>query len=560
MNTISPDIRQSVMYMNTNKAIWDDLVMRFSQTNVPKLFNLIKELAYLTQGNMNIFAYFTKFRTLNDELDELADVPRCNCGKCSCENNIKIEKYLNDVKLSQFLMGLSDQYTVVRGHLLLMVPTPTLSAAYSVLLQEENQRECKFSSGPDSVAMSVKNQTSQIFQRPSANNKNSKIVNAKVSESTLYCDFCQMTGHNRDKCFCIHGFPEWHRMYGKPKPKPRTQKQTTTKSAHAYTMINESTGLQSNTGTKDYLGSTTANDGFTNTQYQQLLSMIQSSFKELNSSTTHHASSSNVWSAPSTSQLAGTVMHFACPALNTVTFSSDMWILDSGVTDHITPHFNLLKSVKAVNTTLHLPNGQLTSVTYVGVVELHNSIVLTDVLFVPSFQYNLISIPKLTQNAQYGISFTKDTCTLQDLSLKRSKEIGSFHGGLYILQNPVSLSSVVHSSASVSCNIALVVNDSEAIEDEQDAQVPVIQAVEQKNKGPQKNASQLVGQCHEKNKQCANIAIGLDYDALNSNKKIIGDRGKTTANEDVPVMLKKVESPLFKACEVNFSENEMIIK
>ena len=34
-----------------------------------------------------------------------------------------------------------------------------------------------------------------------------------------------------------------------------------------------------------------------------------------------------------------------------------------------------------------------------------------------------------------------------------------------------------------------------------------------------KNASQLVGQYHEKNKPCANIDFGLDYDALNSNKK-----------------------------------------
>ncbi|KAL8126314.1 hypothetical protein AgCh_013558 [Apium graveolens] len=75
-----------------------------------------------------------------------------------------------------------------------------------------------------------------------------------------------------------------------------------------------------------------------------------------------------------------------------------------------------------------------------------------------------------------------------------------------------------------------------------------------------KNASQLVGQYHEKNKPCANIAIGLDYDALNNNKKVEGDKGKTTVNEDVPAMLKKVDAPLFKACEVNFSEDELIIK
>ncbi|KAL8127866.1 hypothetical protein AgCh_014705 [Apium graveolens] len=75
-----------------------------------------------------------------------------------------------------------------------------------------------------------------------------------------------------------------------------------------------------------------------------------------------------------------------------------------------------------------------------------------------------------------------------------------------------------------------------------------------------KNASELVGQYHEKNKPCANIAIGLDYDALNSNKKAVGDKGKAIENEDVPAMLRKVGSPMFKACEVDFSEEKLIIK
>ncbi|KAL8121453.1 hypothetical protein AgCh_018255 [Apium graveolens] len=54
-----------------------------------------------------------------------------------------------------------------------------------------------------------------------------------------------------------------------------------------------------------------------------------------------------------------------------------------------------------------------------------------------------------------------------------------------------------------------------------------------------KNASELIGQYHEKNKPCVNIDIGLDYDALNSKKKDICDKGKATENENVLAMLKK---------------------
>ncbi|KAL8126255.1 hypothetical protein AgCh_013517 [Apium graveolens] len=41
---------------------------------------------------------------------------------------------------------------------------------------------------------------------------------------------------------------------------------------------------------------------------------------------------------------------------------------------------------------------------------------------------------------------------------------------------------------------------------------------------------------------------------------LAGDKGKATVNEDVPAMLRKVDSPLFKECEVNFSEEELLIK
>ncbi|KAL8125090.1 hypothetical protein AgCh_012674 [Apium graveolens] len=75
-----------------------------------------------------------------------------------------------------------------------------------------------------------------------------------------------------------------------------------------------------------------------------------------------------------------------------------------------------------------------------------------------------------------------------------------------------------------------------------------------------KNVSELIGQYHEKNKPCANIAIGLDYEDLNNKRKSISDNGKPTQTEDIPIILKKVESPLFKACEVKFSEEELIIK
>lgn len=63
------------MYLSTAKMIWDDLAARFSQSNMPRLFYLRKELASLVQGTQSITAYFTKFRTWIDELDNLSSIP-----------------------------------------------------------------------------------------------------------------------------------------------------------------------------------------------------------------------------------------------------------------------------------------------------------------------------------------------------------------------------------------------------------------------------------------------------------------------------------------------------
>lgn len=84
MNTVSPEIRQSILYMTIANDILDDFTSIFAQTNVPKLFNLRKKITSLIQGNMSISAYFTKFRTLNDELHAFSVMPHCEFGKCTC--------------------------------------------------------------------------------------------------------------------------------------------------------------------------------------------------------------------------------------------------------------------------------------------------------------------------------------------------------------------------------------------------------------------------------------------------------------------------------------------
>ena len=53
-NSLSLDLKASVMYINNARDLWIDLKDRLSQGNTPRLFELGKEIAHLQQGSLSV--------------------------------------------------------------------------------------------------------------------------------------------------------------------------------------------------------------------------------------------------------------------------------------------------------------------------------------------------------------------------------------------------------------------------------------------------------------------------------------------------------------------------
>lgn len=256
LNFVSSKIRKSVVYLTTAKQIWCDLAARYSQTNVPHLFQLRKDIASLSQGTKPITAYFTLFRGLLDELNSLSPRPRCICVNCNCtcNNSQKLDANKQYIKLSQFLMGLSEQFTTTHGQILLKNPLPDITHAYSMLLQEENQRNFTHQLSPtipEKLAMNV-----QV-------NSRSKQTVRKVTDSSILYDYYKRTGHTKDKYFSLHGYPDWHRHQGQPKPKLCLPSK-----AKALVASSSSTSRAS-----------AESDDLSDKQCQKLIAMLQSKLK-----------------------------------------------------------------------------------------------------------------------------------------------------------------------------------------------------------------------------------------------------------------------------------------
>lgn len=119
LNALSREIAESVLYSKTARDIWIELEERFGQTNGPQLYQLQKQITELTQGNLDIAAYYTRLKRLWDELDSLYTCFLCTCD-CSCGGKQKTCKSQQDSRLIQFLMGLSDAYSGPRSNLLMI--------------------------------------------------------------------------------------------------------------------------------------------------------------------------------------------------------------------------------------------------------------------------------------------------------------------------------------------------------------------------------------------------------------------------------------------------------
>ena len=136
---------------------------------------------------------------------------------------------------------------------------------------------------------------------------------------------------------------------------------------------------------------------------------------------------------------------FGNPSCECFKSSADLWIIDSGASNHITFNKASLTNIQTMSYPMlvSLPNGYKVKVIEFGDVMITSGIVLHNVLYVPSFKYNLVSVHSLTLSMRSVILFTSVSCLLQAPSVKRPQVLGNSREGLYFLcsrclKNPAS--------------------------------------------------------------------------------------------------------------------------
>lgn len=188
-NVIDKRIHDSVTYAETANQIRTDLKEIYSQGNEIRIHQLRREITIADQGTISVSVYFTKLKTLWDELDAYLQMPHCKGVK-----DFSLFKYQESERAYQFLTGLDVScFGVLRSNILSIEPLPNLNKVYSIVLREERQQNLS----PD---MELSHPTeAAVFK--------AKAAARTQSGNRPKCAHCQKLGHKKSRRFELIGYP-----------------------------------------------------------------------------------------------------------------------------------------------------------------------------------------------------------------------------------------------------------------------------------------------------------------------------------------------------------------
>lgn len=278
----------------------------------------------------------------------------------------------------------NESFNQVCGQILLMDLLPSINVGFSMVTQDEKQREVTATLNPTETLIPC------IVQA-----NNSKVF--KKDRPT--CAHCGVVGNLKKKCFKLHEYPPG---YKKP---------------HSFKASNQSNNVNDhgNAGTKSFFD-------MTSQSYQQLINFLQAQMSKVVAFEENSSINSIIGMSFSTID-------------SHKSLCAKTWIVDSGDTSHICCDISLFDSSKPLlNKFVTLPNGNHIPIESIVNIVLNDTLVIQDVLYIPTFHVNLISVGKLLFNPHLKLIFNSHHFSIQDT--KQSKMIGKgdLNSGLYIFE------------------------------------------------------------------------------------------------------------------------------
>ncbi|XP_074290166.1 uncharacterized protein LOC141616903 [Silene latifolia] len=419
---VEQSIKKSVLYTRTAYEIWEYLKKQLFVSNGARKFKLNKELDELEKGDKAICEYFTELRILWQNLEIMSGWPPVT--QVTAEVNAWLDaqhKEQEERKLFQFLNSLHPSYSTMRSNVLMMSPLPRVEEAAAMFQHEEAQSKNYKS-----------NEKWLLTTLPSLLDLDPKFP----EKSQAYKLRNQGSSHS--------GYQGGYHGSGPKSYKPGMNKW---KQGSIFKEGRMAANASVGEGQSEPEGSIT----LTAQQFEQLMSSQRgkaSGYPEIEDELE--------------ANFAGMAYLNCSYASNT----TQEWIIDSGASNHMISDLNALENIRTLNKKhkINLPNGETTTVSHIGTYIFDNGLILKNVLFVPAFKHNLLSVQKLTQDENCYVMFYAKLCVIHDFHARTIKGIGRENKGVYYLLNNDSQSHPKLASQSVKIKYPTLCNANVSVE------------------------------------------------------------------------------------------------
>ena len=395
LNSISPQIYRSILRLNDASDIWRDLHGRFHLTNLSRTFNLTQEIQDLRQGTMSLSEYYTTLKTLWDNLEGAYEPDK----PFVCGNAASIQLKADRAKIVKFLAGLNESYNIIRRQIIMKKVLPSLDEIYNILDQDDSQKG--FSTtvpSPTAFQVSKTNLTEQSIS----------YVQNGPNKGHPICSFSKRVGHIAERCYKKHGFALGFVSKYKGNERP-----SSTPKVAAQVALSPLVNAESKNLTVENMIGNLSKD-----QIQQFIALFSSQLQSNSTYAPNEPSTSGINFSLSTQFFVGILM------VSQNTMSSQTW----------------------VESFVNLPTGITIKISGVGKIQLKKHICLNNVLFIPEFRLNLLSISSLTSDIRSRVIFDPSSYTFQDPTRVLTIGQGRRIGNLYVLDTTaphVSVNAVV---------------------------------------------------------------------------------------------------------------------
>ncbi|XP_072056243.1 uncharacterized protein [Arachis hypogaea] len=372
---LSPEIYQSVLWNNIGYELWNDLKHRYYQVT-------------------------KKWRGSISGLDI-------------------VRQHRKEDRVTKFLRGLGEQYSTVKSQVVLMDDLPSVNRILSMITQQERQL-FNFDNALDAKILAA-------FSQPDNKGRNSS--KKGQSRIKLQCTHCEKSRHIVDNCYKKHGYS--------PNFKPRFEKKSPV--LNCITAADNPENENDNFSVPQLVrGETTINE-FIPEQREALLALLSKQ------DVPHSHSVNQISAKANPSPYKGRMVNILqfdshVKALNISINKHKPCVIDTGATNHVSYTLVDFQNYFKVDPIIvKLPNGALTTSFIMGTVMFSDNLFLTNALFIPTFNFKLISVSKLTASLHCKMRFIDKACEIQDLHTLKIIGAASNVDGLYILHKEVKV-------------------------------------------------------------------------------------------------------------------------